>query len=81
MGHDEQTPGSGIGGGSAAMAEYDTEKAFPELRAASRASSSTARVYKPGFMGTTQRAMDFLVEHGVEERGIQPLPEDVSWRV
>lgn len=28
-----------------------------------------------GFMG---RSMDLLVKHGVEERGIQPRPEDVS---
>lgn len=31
-----------------------------------------------GVRGAAGRAMDFLVEHGVEERGIDPVPEDVS---
>jgi len=29
-----------------------------------------------GILGAGQRFMDLLVEHGVEERGIQPRPED-----
>lgn len=31
-----------------------------------------------GVRGAAGRAMNFLVEHGVEERGIDPVPEDVS---
>lgn len=36
------------------------------------------KVYPAGFVGGAYRTMDFLVEHGVEERGIQPRPEDVG---
>lgn len=43
----------------------------------SPASSFAAKKYD-GLRGRAVRTMDFLVEHGVEERGIQPRPEDVS---
>lgn len=33
-----------------------------------------------GVKGRVEQGMDFLVKHGVEERGIQPLPENVSNR-
>jgi hypothetical protein len=34
-----------------------------------------------GVRGAAGRAMEFLVEHGVEVRGIDPVPEDVSLSV
>lgn len=30
-----------------------------------------------GLRGVVERGMDLLVRHGVEERGIQPVPDDV----
>lgn len=41
------------------------------------ASQPPMKRYK-GVKGRVEQGMDFLVKHGVEERGIQPLPEDVS---
>lgn len=43
----------------------------------SMTSQPPPKQYK-GVAGRFERGMDFLVEHGVEERGIQPLPETVS---
>lgn len=33
---------------------------------------------KGGVMGAAERCMDLLVEYGVEERGIQPVPIEAS---
>lgn len=64
----------------------DTEKGLP-LDAHAHASSPSpapssnygyAGKKYDGLKGRAVRTMDFLVEHGVEERGIQPRPEDVS---
>lgn len=41
------------------------------------ASQPPMKQYK-GVKGRVEQGMDFLVKHGVEERGIQPLPEIVS---
>lgn len=56
--------------------EPDYEKAnlaYPEEVTVKRDHSNV-----PGLKGRALRTMDFLVEHGVEERGIEPTPEDVS---
>ncbi|KLT45343.1 putative cytosine-purine permease [Cutaneotrichosporon oleaginosum] len=62
----------------------DMEKGLPlEASSPSPPSSYAAKKYD-GLRGRAVRTMDFLVEHGVEERGIQPRPEDerepLGWR-
>lgn len=61
------------------MNEYDSEKAaLPPVGSGSEASLAASAPRKGGLVGKAERAMDFLVEHGVEERGIQPRPVDVG---
>lgn len=61
-------------------ASTDYEKAYPAAvpTQSPDLSETTTRVYPVGLKGRVERVSDFLVEHGVEERGIQPRPEDVS---
>ncbi|KAK6909431.1 hypothetical protein I203_103449 [Kwoniella mangroviensis CBS 8507] len=40
------------------------------------AANGRYRKYPNGVVGLAKRGMDVLVEHGVEERGIEPRPED-----
>lgn len=61
--------------------DADSEKALPIFdveEPAPRPKRDHSNV--PGLKGRALRTMDFLVEHGVEERGIEPTPEDVSCR-
>jgi hypothetical protein len=62
----------------------DMEKGLPlEAASPSPPESFVAKKYD-GLRGRAVRTMDFLVEHGVEERGTQPRPEDerepLGWR-
>ncbi|KAL1407679.1 hypothetical protein Q8F55_007112 [Vanrija albida] len=59
------------------MSDADSEKG----RVPALATPKERGSYPAGFVGTAYRAMDFLVEHGVEERGIQPRPEDERERL
>jgi hypothetical protein len=60
-----------------AQPAFDSETAQPAF---DTFNSDTKRDHSnvPGLKGRALRTMDFLVEHGVEERGIEPTPEDVS---
>ncbi|WVQ84503.1 hypothetical protein IAT38_006655 [Cryptococcus sp. DSM 104549] len=40
------------------------------------AAMGVKKIREPGIIGVAKRTMDILVEHGVEERGIDPRPED-----
>ncbi|GMK55769.1 hypothetical protein CspeluHIS016_0208250 [Cutaneotrichosporon spelunceum] len=61
----------------------DAEKALSLKSSPSRQSSFSGK-QQVGLRGRLNRLMDFLVQHGVEERGIQPRPEHerepLTWR-
>lgn len=61
------------------VVDGDYEKGQPEL---ARDDTPVKRDHSnvPGLKGRALRTMDFLVRHGVEERGIEPTPEDVGRR-
>ncbi|KAL7421288.1 hypothetical protein Q5752_004173 [Cryptotrichosporon argae] len=52
------------------------DKDLPVDRAIADEEAGVYRHRSGGIKGAANRAMELLVEHGVEERGIQPRPED-----
>ncbi len=58
--------------------KVEPEMEFPDEEHGVVVGSSSKAHSQRGVVGYMKRGMDILVEHGVEERGIEPRPENVG---